>query len=45
VQILSQAPCSQTPSACFWDKVSHPYKNNGKIIVLYILIVIFLHSR
>jgi hypothetical protein len=27
------------------DKVSHPYRTTGKIIVLYILIFIFLYSR
>jgi hypothetical protein len=27
------------------DKVAHPYKTTGKVIVLYILIFTFLYSR
>jgi hypothetical protein len=27
------------------DQVSHPYKTRGKIIFLYILIIIFLYSK
>jgi hypothetical protein len=27
------------------DQVSHPYKTTGRIIVLYILISVFLHSK
>jgi hypothetical protein len=43
MQILSQAPCSQTSSACSWDEVSHPHKNSDKIKVLYVLIVMFFY--
>jgi hypothetical protein len=28
-----------------WDQVSHPCRTTGKIIILYILIVMFLCSR
>jgi hypothetical protein len=44
VQISSSAPCP-----CFSlsvrGQVSHPHRTTGKIIVLYILILIFLDSR
>jgi hypothetical protein len=41
VQIFSSAPCSQTPSSFLKakDKVSHPYRNTGKIVILYILLL------
>jgi hypothetical protein len=47
---FSSRPCSQT----LWvyvhllmlrDKVSHPYRTTGKIVVLYMLILTFLDSR
>jgi hypothetical protein len=46
---IPSAPYSQTPSAyvppSVSDKVSHPYKTAGKIIVLYTLIFIPLDSK
>jgi hypothetical protein len=40
---------SNTFSLCSFlnvrDKVSHPYRTTGKIIILYILILMFLESR
>jgi hypothetical protein len=43
--VFSSAPRSQTPSVNVRDQVSHSYRTRGKIIVLYILLLTFLHSR
>jgi hypothetical protein len=45
------SPYSQTPSAyihpsiCMSDHVSHPHKTKGKIIIQYILLLIFLDRK
>jgi hypothetical protein len=45
----SQNPVLNTLSLCFYlsvrDKVSHPYKTTGRIMVLYILTFTFLDSK
>ena len=47
--MLLSTPFSNTLSLCsplsMSNQVSHPYKTTGKIIVLYILILIFLDSK
>jgi hypothetical protein len=43
IQIFSSASCPSFLNVR--DQVSHQYRTKGKIMVLYILIVTFLHSR